>query len=1268
MEFKIRIRSDGTAEVVNDLGRVEGRLADVGNAAAQAGDEAQPAMDKTRGAVEDVGDALDDTTRSAGGFLDRMGGVRGVVAGLAAAVASFSAKEFLQGLIAEQSTYERNMLRTQAIIDATGASAGFTAEQLRLQARELALGTLQSVEGVERAQQILMTFRNVTGDIFVRATEQATNLSVAMNTDLNSAIKQLGKALDEPARGLEGLREAGVSFSDSQKEVIQSLIEAGEVATAQALILDEIAGKVGDIARREAAGWDGMVDTMDQALEEGRLALAEYFDVAQTGAEILEQLAGYVFEFNEGLRAGEYDAVISGIGGIVKVAGVYLGLVTGIKTAQLAATAVKATYAATLWLVGGGATAAAAGLTLMQKAMLPVMALFAGWELGKWARENFTGVEKAGIVMASSVHRAIVWLRGEFDLFAENVKFALTNPFDYARGKIADFFEWIQGLGKTALKFLGLDGLADQIRTDFDGLRGTTAAEHEKTLQQIRANTLREMGQIGAIYNDLLDQVGESAGQAGAAAGASEGNFLRMSATGADGLRNIRAFAEGAAAALNGVSTGADSATSATRDLAGEVDALRRRVDPAYRAVSELADAEFLLWEAAAAGVITQEQLAEMIGHVHTAADRAEGSVRGFGDGVRAGAAEADPFARAWEEASNRIDRTFADAWKGAFDSFRSFARGLGDAFKQLLGELAHAAITRPILVSLGLAAGPTGAAGSGMPGVGGDGGGAGGFGFNPMSFLGGSSLMANAGGAMAGLGSRLGFQGMSDMGAGMIMNAAPNWHLGVAGLLGGFAGNALFGGRGYSGLGGSLGATAGYALGTGGAAMMGQFGAIAGPVGAIAGAVLGSALGSLFGGSGERFPRTVASGTGTYRDGAFTGAGPDTSWEHTGEDQFGGEMNTALDSLQESFASRVGALFDAFDIDESINTTVRVRLRRTSGRLVGEFFGTLGEEIEESFRTHDQYGEDAEIEDAFKGFVEDVLSKGVVGAIEASGLPEYVKRMFDGLSTSADVEAAIASIVHFQDLVTRDVIGQAALDYERAGRTATDAYREQLDAVLALAAEYDGTLAGTRSLAAAMEQHQAAAYQLAVALHQASDATSALFGGLAGDIRESLMSEEALYNHRKEQVDALTAAMSNMTDPAQIMATAEQIERLVREMWSSLEDDTQRAMQADGFLNYLDGVTELAQSQIEKALAALEDDQERLGETIDESLARIATEFDEAAEQQLAAAREMSAAAGVMRDAAREMAGAAATPKRVAVGVTVSGQPARVTMSEVGG
>ncbi len=78
-----------------------------------------------------------------------------------------------------------------------------------------------------------------------------------------------------------------------------------------------------------------------------------------------------------------------------------------------------------------------------------------------------------------------------------------------------------------------------------------------------------------------------------------------------------------------------------------------------------------------------------------------------------------DEFAKSWEKATERIDAAFADAWKGAFDSFGDFADKIKNAFTQLMAELIHQATTKKILISLGLGTGSSSAFSSGSGGGG---------------------------------------------------------------------------------------------------------------------------------------------------------------------------------------------------------------------------------------------------------------------------------------------------------------------------------------------------------------------------------------------------------------------------------------------------------------------------------------------------------------------------------------------------------------------
>jgi len=116
-----------------------------------------------------------------------------------------------------------------------------------------------------------------------------------------------------------------------------------------------------------------------------------------------------------------------------------------------------------------------------------------------------------------------------------------------------------------------------------------------------------------------------------------------------------------------------------------------------------------------------------------------------------------EEYATISEKAAERIEEAFADAWLNAFDGFESVVDGMKNAFKRMLAEMAHMALTKPIMVSMGLggllpsaASASTGALSGGLGLLGGIGSGITGLG----SLIGGSfggGLMG--GGALVGAG-----------------------------------------------------------------------------------------------------------------------------------------------------------------------------------------------------------------------------------------------------------------------------------------------------------------------------------------------------------------------------------------------------------------------------------------------------------------------------------------------------------------------------------
>ena len=109
-------------------------------------------------------------------------------------------------------------------------------------------------EVIKATQAKLLTFRNLTktagemGGAFDRATNAAIDMAAAGFGEATSNATQLGKALQDPIKGITALNRAGITFTEDQKELIKSLVESGRVLEAQDLILKEIESQVGGTA------------------------------------------------------------------------------------------------------------------------------------------------------------------------------------------------------------------------------------------------------------------------------------------------------------------------------------------------------------------------------------------------------------------------------------------------------------------------------------------------------------------------------------------------------------------------------------------------------------------------------------------------------------------------------------------------------------------------------------------------------------------------------------------------------------------------------------------------------------------------------------------------------------------------------------------------------------------------------------------------------------------------------------------------------------
>lgn len=191
--------------------------------------------------------------------------------------------------------FERLTLRTEALVKATGDAAGISAKELTGFAKALDLATLADRDQILGAINAMQTFKSVTGEVFTRSIELSQDLSEVLGSDLRGQAVQLGKALEDPIKGLTALRRVGVSFTDTQKETIKNLVESNKLYQAQSMILDTIAGQVGGAGAAAAGGLAGQFDTLSYRWREFKESLSGT-ETATSGINAISTALGKVTE------------------------------------------------------------------------------------------------------------------------------------------------------------------------------------------------------------------------------------------------------------------------------------------------------------------------------------------------------------------------------------------------------------------------------------------------------------------------------------------------------------------------------------------------------------------------------------------------------------------------------------------------------------------------------------------------------------------------------------------------------------------------------------------------------------------------------------------------------------------------------------------------------------------------------------------------------------------------------------------------------------
>jgi phage-related protein len=160
-----------------------------------------------------------------------------------------------------------------------GASSEAVTDRLITLAEVTAMQTGMDNLSIKATEAKLLTFKNLAmtadevGGAFDRAMMAAIDLAAAGFGTAESNAVQLGKALENPIKGMAALSKSGVTFTEVEKEKIAALVESGGILQAQEIILKAVETQVGNTAVATANSSDIMKEGFAQFQQQLGLAL-----------------------------------------------------------------------------------------------------------------------------------------------------------------------------------------------------------------------------------------------------------------------------------------------------------------------------------------------------------------------------------------------------------------------------------------------------------------------------------------------------------------------------------------------------------------------------------------------------------------------------------------------------------------------------------------------------------------------------------------------------------------------------------------------------------------------------------------------------------------------------------------------------------------------------------------------------------------------------------------------------------------------------------
>lgn len=475
------------------------QITDLKKAYDNLGDEAEDAGKKQNSAFSDLRDIMQ-------GPIAAMQLVISAISGIASKIGELDAAWEVQ---------RQAEIKVETVLESTGATAWTTAEHLKTLASSLQETTNYGDESILTMQSVLLGFRNIQGTNFDEATKSVLSMATVMGMDLKSAAQSVGKALDDPISGMDSLTKQGFKFSDAEKEMMKTMVEAGDIAGAQKYIIDELNKTFGDAAGNTYSLSTAIKNVAGDINEQlGRTLSIVLEPLKEKILEISSSIVEIITKFNDWLSSGDNLAntlkstatVITTVGAAI---GAYALIASGATIATIAHTVATtaqtvATKAATIAHSALNAVMKANPVGIVTAAVILLVgaAVLLADKLGGW-KVLFLEVQKIALTVVSAIMDYFSWLTNNVITAINTVLKVYNSVVSIVGGKQITLFDPVDISTATGIKEKIVD-INDQILAEKKA-KANLAIQDDKTSKTQTKNAAAVSDAIESSYDSATE-------------------------------------------------------------------------------------------------------------------------------------------------------------------------------------------------------------------------------------------------------------------------------------------------------------------------------------------------------------------------------------------------------------------------------------------------------------------------------------------------------------------------------------------------------------------------------------------------------------------------------------------------------------------------------------------------------------------------------------------------------------------------------------------